>query len=136
MADLYSVMRCYGSPNDATAFISGLQYAVGYDEEEIDEDGEPKPVLGPLPLAHRDLLLQTERAHVSPNLLPYRAQRLALLHQGSDFADIIIPDIQNMVAAYAQPTAEAQLSAAVIAEAAEADEHARVHGRVVRRRVE
>ena len=114
-------MRCYGSPPDPAAYIAGLEY----DYDEL-----------PLPPAHTDLLRQTERAHASPNLRPYRAQRLALLHENTDFADIIIPDIQNMVAAYAQLTAKDQLSAAVIAEAAEADEHARVHGRNVRRRVE
>jgi hypothetical protein len=119
VADLYSVLRCYGSPADPTAFIERLECRAGWRCE-------------PLPAAYRDLLLQTEHAHASPNLLPYRAQRLALLHEGSDFADIIIPDIQNMVAQYAQPTAEAQLSAAVIAEAAEADRHARVHERNLR----
>ena len=90
------------------------------------------------------LLLQTERAHASPNLQPYCAQRLALLHEGSNFALIVIPDLQNIVAEYAQPTAEAQLSAAVIAEAAEADAHANRQrtgynlrsARNVRRRVE
>jgi hypothetical protein len=113
LADLYSVLRCYASPADPTAFIEGLECGGEYDEEEEYE-------YGPLPAAHRELLLQTERAHASPNLRPYRAQRLALLHEGTDFADIVIPDIQYMVAQYAQPTAEAQLSAAVIAEAAEA----------------
>jgi len=119
LADLYSVLRCYSSPTDPTAFIEGL---IIYSDV--------------LPAAHRDLLLQTERAHANPNLGPYRAQRLALLHEGTDFADIVIPDLQNIVLGLAQPTAEDQLSAAVIAEAAEADEWARVHGRNVRRRVE
>jgi len=130
LADLYSVLRCYGSPADPTVFIEGLQYDVRNDEytERVEN--------GPLPAAYTDLLLQTERAHASPNLRPYRAQRLALLHEGTDFADIVIPDLQNIVVGLAQPTAEDQLSAAVIAEAAEADEWARVHGRNVRRRVE
>jgi hypothetical protein len=107
LADVYSILRCHGSPTDPTAFIEGLKISAG----------------ASLPAAHRDLLLQTERAHASPNRRPYRAQRLALLHEGSDFARIVIPDLQNIVAEYAQPTAEAQLSAAVIAEAAEAEQH-------------
>ena len=41
-----------------------------------------------------------------------------------------------MLAQYAQPTADAQLSTAVIEEAANADEHARVHGRDARRLLE
>ena len=130
LADVYSLLRCYTSPADFTAFIKGLQYEVAYNEEDDEL------VLGPIPAAHTDLLQQTERAHTSPNLLPYRAQRLALLHEGSDFARLVIPDLQNIVAEYAQPTAEAQLSGAVIAEAVEADEHAQVHGRMVRRVVE
>ena len=116
LADVYSILRCYGAPADPTAFIEHLKYDAG--------DWH-----GPLPTAHHGLLLQTERAHASPNLRPYRAQRLALLHEGSDFARIVIPDLQNIVAEYAQPTAADQLSAAVIAEAAEAEKHARVHGR-------
>jgi hypothetical protein len=127
IADVYSVLRCYGSPADPTAFIAGL--------ERLEGRHDGRFINGPLPAAHRELLLQTERAHASPNLLPYRAQRLALLHEGSDFARIVYPDLQNIVAEYAQPTADAQLSAAVIAEADEADEHARVYGRNVRRRV-
>jgi hypothetical protein len=72
-------------------------YTVGYKGEEKEE------VFGSLPAAHSELLLQTERAHASFNLRPYRAQRLALLHEGTDFADIIIPDIQNIVAQMRSP---------------------------------
>ena len=69
----------------------------------IDND---EPAARPLPAAYRELLLQTERAHSNPNLLTHRAQRLELLHKGSDFARLVIPDLQNIVAEYAQPTAE------------------------------
>ena len=115
MADVYSVLRCYGAPADPVAFIEQLPCMVDFDFMSN------MPVVRPLPNAHRALLVKTEIAHANRNLLPYRAQRLACLHEGSDFSRILIPDIQNMVAEYLQPTAEDQLSAAVIAEAAEAD---------------
>jgi hypothetical protein len=112
LADMYSVLRCDSAPPNAEALIWTMQYK---DEEQTVD----------LPAEHRDLLLQTERAHASPHRLPYRAQRLALLQEGTDFARVVIPDLQNIVLRLAQPTAEAQLSAAVIAEAEEADAHVR-----------
>jgi hypothetical protein len=81
-------------------------------------------------------LLETERAHTNPNLPAYCTH---LLFEGTDLGRLLHPDLQNIVGAFVGPmekTAEAQSSAAVIAVAAEADEHARAHGRVVCRRVE
>jgi hypothetical protein len=75
-------------------------------------------------LPHRALLLRTESAHASPNLQWYRTQRLALLHVGSDFARLVVRDLCAITRQYAQPAAADQLSGAVVAESAEADEHA------------
>jgi hypothetical protein len=122
LADLYSVLRCYGSPKSSD-FIDDLGHRGEFGPADDPDDDGPYDTVH-ISTAHRKLLLQTERAHASPNLLPYRAQRLAFLHKGSDFARIVIPDLQNIVAEYAQPSAEDQLSAAVIAEAAEADRYA------------
>jgi hypothetical protein len=59
------------------------------------------------------------------------------VHEGTDFARITYADLQNMVTEDAQPNAfDDQLSAAMIAEAEQADEHTRVHGCRVHRRVE
>jgi hypothetical protein len=135
LADLYSVLRCYSSPADPIAYIGGLQCQVNAHATDGDDDdgydlgllGFVETVAGALPDRHRELLLRTERAHVI--VQPYRAQRLALLHEGSDFARIVIPDLQTIVADYAQQsTADEQSCAAVIAEAAVAEKHAREHG--------
>jgi hypothetical protein len=133
LADLYSVLRCFGSPVDPDAFIEGLQY---HDEDDEGDEAPAHPV-------QRELLMKTERAHASPNLLPYRLDRLDLLCRerdgGSDCARWLIPDLQNIVLEYlSNPAAllaylsDAALRAeAVIAEAAAADEWARNQGRGV-----
>ena len=104
--------------------------------------------LDPLPAAHRELLQRTEDAHAHPRLGWHRARRLDVLGWSapeSDFARVVhIPDLQEIVVGYVGVCGLAlylspaeQLSASVIAEAQEADDEARAHGRrVVRRRME
>jgi hypothetical protein len=120
-ADLYSVLRCFGSPAPTPdAFIASVR---------VNQDFTP---------AHRDLL-QTERAHAHPLLLRYRAHRLDLLGRerdgGSDCTRILIPDLQNIVLEYlvsdslVQHLSEEELLAeAVIAEAEAAEEWGRERG--------
>jgi len=112
LADMYSVLRYYDPLEDQIEFIEGLPW------EEENNEGLP------FPGEYRDWLLQTERAFTNPNLEMYRSQRLTFLHEGSDFARLVIPDLQSIVTEYAQPSAEDQLSRAVVAEAATADTYA------------
>ena len=121
-ADLYSLLRCFGSPDPSPdAFIAS-----------VDEDAET------FTPAHREMLSRTERAHASPNLLPYRLHRLDLLCRerdgGSDCTRMLVPDLQSIVLGYLCDAAtllaylpDAALRAeAVIAEAAAADEWAKL----------
>ena len=130
-ADLYSILRCFGSPvPNPDAFIAIISNA-----------------LGRFPPAHREMLVQTERAHSHPLLLRYRAHRLDLLgwEQGSDCTRILIPDLQNIVLEYLMScdslvqylSAEELLAEAVMAEAQAAEEWGRERGmRMVRQRRE
>ena len=121
-ADLYSLLRCFGSPDpNPDAFIATISVDHRY-----------------FTLAHRELLQQTERAHSNPNLLPYRLHRLDLLCRerdgGSDCTRMLVPDLQSIVLGYVCDAAtllaylpDAALRAeAVIAEAAAADEWAKL----------
>ena len=127
LANLYSILRCYASPPDTTAFLAGLD---------------------PLPDAHRELLQRTENAHAHPRLAWHRARRLDVLGWSAPASDCVrvmfIPDLQDIIVSYVGSialapflSAEEQMNAAVIAEAQEADDDARAHGRrVVRPRRE
>jgi hypothetical protein len=128
-ADLYSVLRCFGSPAPTPdAFIASIK-----------GKGDFTP-------ADRDLLLQTERAHAHPLLLRYRAHRLGLLgwerDGGSDCTRILIPDLQNIVLEYlmcgSYLSEEELVAEAVMVEAAAAEEWGRERGigRRVRQRLE
>ena len=128
-ADLYSVLRSFGSPPcTPDALLASIK---------------ENPVLG-FTAAHRDMLQQTERAHAHPLLLRYRAHRLDLLgwKQGSDCTRMLIPDLQNIVLEYlsgalVQYLSEEELLAeAVMAEVEAAEDWARAEGRNVRQRRE
>jgi hypothetical protein len=132
-ADLYSILRCFGSPvPDSDTFIASIENPRGY-----------------FTPAHREMLVQTERAHSHPLLLRYRAHRLDLLCRerdgGSDCTRILIPDLQNIVLEYLLScdslvqylSAEELLAEAVVAEAQAAEEWGRERGmRMVRQRRE
>ena len=80
------MLRCFGSPATPDAFIASI----------VERERTFTP-------AHRDLLVQTERAHSHPLLLRYRAHRLDLLGwsaPASDCTRILIPDLQNIVLEY------------------------------------
>ena len=120
-ADFYSVLRCFGSPAPPPdTFIAS-----------IEERGDFTP-------AHRDLLVQTERAHTHPLLVRYRAHRLDLLGwsaTASDCTRILFPDLQNIVLGYLvcdalvqYLSAEELLAEAVIAEAQTAEEWGQKRG--------
>jgi hypothetical protein len=91
-ADLYSLLRCFGSPEpNPEAFIAGIRES---------------PRFSP---ADRELLLQTERAHAHPDLTLFRARQLQLLH-GRDHTRVdaeieasectMIRDLRNITMGY------------------------------------
>jgi hypothetical protein len=122
-ADVYSVLRCFGSPAPTPdAFFASIENRFGH-----------------FTPAHRDLMVQTERAHAHPLLLRYRTHRLNLLgwerDGGSDCTRILIPDLQNIVLEYLMSDSLVQylseeelLAEAVMAEAQAAEEWGRGRG--------
>ena len=131
IADLYSVLRSFSSRAPTPdAFIASIE--------------NPHDRFTP---AHRDLVVQTERAHSHPLLLRYRAHRLDLLGwsaPASDCTRILIPDLQNIVLEYLLSDALVQylseeelLAEAVMAEVQAAEEWGRERGmHMVRQRRE
>ena len=136
-ADLYSLLRCFGSPDpNPAAFIAGIEDPSGY-----------------FTPAHRELLQQTERAHGHPDLTLFRARQLQLLH-GRDYTSVdqeieasectMIRDLRNITMGYLAAPVDllallpdaALMSEAVIALVAEGEEQEREQGRRVRPRRE
>ena len=137
MVDLYSLLRCFGFPGpNPDAFIDSIE----------NPDGLFTP-------AHRELLLQTERAHAHPDLTLFRARQLQLLH-GRDYTRVdqeieasectMIRDLRNITMGYLAAPVDllallpdaALMSEAVIALVAEGEEQEREQGRRVRPRRE
>jgi hypothetical protein len=135
-ADLYSLLRCFGSPGlNPEAFIAGIREMHRFSP------------------AHRELLLQTERAHAHPDLTLFRARQLQLLH-GRDYTRVdeeieasectMIRDLRNITMGYLAAPVDllallpdaALKSEAVIALVAEGEEQEREQGRRVRPRRE
>ena len=133
-ADLYSLLHCFGSPDpDPDAFVANIRDTRYFTP------------------AHRELLLQTERAHAHPDLTLFRARQLQLLH-GRDYTSVdqeieasectMIRDLRNITMGYLAAPVDllallpdaALMSEAVIALVAEGEE--REQGRRVRPRRE